>query len=304
MCNAATCNDPFHGLDDDFLEDFGIEARDPSAPEKPLLSIVPAIAPAQVFEETCKKCHGRGTFIGYSGRVVGKCFTCKGTGKISFKQSPQVRAKAAQNRAKTKEQSNAALAAKISAWIAEHQAEWNWMLAQGHRFDFAKEMALNVTKRGGLTENQLAAVQRCMTRDEARKEDRAEREAKAVAVNIQPIVDAFAKAQANSIKRPQMRLGDFRFSLAPASGANAGAIYVKTADRDYLGKIVNGKLIRGRDCSAEQEAAIVELCANPAESAVAYGRRTGNCAICGRELTKGESIDRGIGPICADNYGF
>ena len=29
---------------------------------------------------TCDKCHGRGNFIGYSGRVIGKCFACGGTG--------------------------------------------------------------------------------------------------------------------------------------------------------------------------------------------------------------------------------
>lgn len=28
----------------------------------------------------CGKCHGRGNFIAWSGRVVGKCFTCNGSG--------------------------------------------------------------------------------------------------------------------------------------------------------------------------------------------------------------------------------
>jgi hypothetical protein len=37
---------------------------------------------------------------------------------------------------------------------------------------------------------------------------------------------------------------------------------------------------------------------------VAYGKRTGACSCCGRELTNGESIDRGIGPICAEKYGW
>ena len=36
----------------------------------------------------------------------------------------------------------------------------------------------------------------------------------------------------------------------------------------------------------------------------AYGMRTGQCAICGLELTNGESIARGIGPICAEKWGF
>jgi hypothetical protein len=28
----------------------------------------------------CVKCHGRGNFVGYTGRIVGKCFACDGTG--------------------------------------------------------------------------------------------------------------------------------------------------------------------------------------------------------------------------------
>jgi Family of unknown function (DUF6011) len=28
----------------------------------------------------CVKCHGRGNFIGYTGRIVGQCFACDGTG--------------------------------------------------------------------------------------------------------------------------------------------------------------------------------------------------------------------------------
>jgi len=38
------------------------------------------------------------------------------------------------------------------------------------------------------------------------------------------------------------------------------------------------------------------------EEAKAYGRKTGSCYMCGRELTKQESIDAGIGPICAGKF--
>lgn len=37
-------------------------------------------AGADVASVMCGKCHGRGNFIGYSGRVVGQCFKCDGTG--------------------------------------------------------------------------------------------------------------------------------------------------------------------------------------------------------------------------------
>lgn len=38
------------------------------------------------------------------------------------------------------------------------------------------------------------------------------------------------------------------------------------------------------------------------EYAAAYGRRTGRCMVCGRTLTKKDSIDAGIGPICAGGF--
>lgn len=38
------------------------------------------------------------------------------------------------------------------------------------------------------------------------------------------------------------------------------------------------------------------------EEAAQFGKETGSCCNCGRTLTKQESIDRGIGPICAGKF--
>jgi hypothetical protein len=42
--------------------------------------------------------------------------------------------------------------------------------------------------------------------------------------------------------------------------------------------------------------------ADPERAAVLYGKASGNCSICGRDLTDPESIERGIGPICAGKF--
>ena len=52
----------------DLSEMFGIELV-PGAAEP--------IAPTGIL---CLKCKGRGNFVAHSGRIVGKCFTCDGTG--------------------------------------------------------------------------------------------------------------------------------------------------------------------------------------------------------------------------------
>jgi hypothetical protein len=309
MCNAINHDDLNDSLDG-FFADFG---RETPAEFKPVASPLAVTAPAapQVFEETCPSCRGSGKFRArFSGRIVGDCFKCKGAGKLTFKTPPAEREQAAQYRENAKKREQALLAEAITQFIAEHQAEWDWMLEAATRFEFAKEMAINVTKKGGLTERQLAAVRKCMMSDANRAErlaaEKVQREQAAQVVNIQPIVEAFAKATDKGVKRPIMRFEKFRMSLAPAHGANAGAIYVKARDGEdtYLGKIVDGKFLTRRECSAEMEKLIVETCANPAEAAIAYGRVSGECCLCGRELTNKDSIEAGIGPICAENYGF
>jgi hypothetical protein len=131
------------------------------------------------------------------------------------------------------------------------------------------------------------------------------REVEAAPVTVTAIADAFAAAQANGIARPKLRLDDFVFSLAPATGRNAGAIYVKIkSTSDYLGKIADGKFHRAIACDDPTAARVIVVAGAPHEAAKAYGQRTGSCSCCGRELTNHESIDLGIGPICRDKFGW
>jgi hypothetical protein len=44
--------------------------------------------------------------------------------------------------------------------------------------------------------------------------------------------------------------------------------------------------------------------AGPREAAIRYGKEIGRCAICNRTLTNNESIERGIGPVCAEARGW
>jgi hypothetical protein len=69
----------------------------------------------------------------------------------------------------------------------------------------------------------------------------------------------------------------------------------------YLGKVSRQGVT---NCSAEVADNLRLIAADPLSAAVAYGRLTGSCSICARTLTDPVSIERGIGPICADNYGL
>jgi hypothetical protein len=115
--------------------------------------------------------------------------------------------------------------------------------------------------------------------------------------------EAFDTARESGLTKLKLRLGAFEFKPAPATGRNAGAIYVTEAG-EYLGKVIGGQFHATRSCLDAQKTAIAEVCADPAKAATAYGQQTGCCACCGRELTDPESIARSIGPICAGKWGF
>lgn len=268
---------------------------------------VPGKVEKPLFVEPCPGCRGSGVFRGYSGRLIGNCFKCKGTGKVEFKSSQLERQKRAEYADKVKQRKAITLAEKRAAWIEQNPAEYKWLLDNYQSWEFATSLHEALTKYGALTDGQIGAVRRCIQKNAERTAERTAQRAAAVAnaptVSIQAIETAFAHAMSRGIKRPKVRLGDFKLSVAPATGANAGAVYVKRGE-EYLGKIKDGRFVKAWACNEVTEAEVVELCSNPAENAVAYGRRTGRCAICSKELTVGESIDRGIGPICAEKYGW
>jgi hypothetical protein len=260
------------------------------------------------FEQACPKCNGSGTYYGYS-RFGMQCFTCKGNGKLSFKTSPATRAKAKDSAKRRAVAKVDAQAAKAQAWKDANPAETAWMESSAPRFEFAKSMLEALNKYGSLTEKQMATVQRLTVQNvERQAQYQVERQAKAETaptVSVEAIEVAFQTAKGAGIKFPKLRLEGFVFSPAGEKSSNAGAVYIKNKeDGVYLGKVMGGKLFTSRDCSAEAKDRIVAVATDPKQAAIAYGQKFGSCAVCGRALTDSDSVDRGIGPICAEKYGW
>lgn len=162
-------------------------------------------------------------------------------------------------------------------WIAENHAT----------NDFALSLAGHMERTGSLTPRQIEAVKaRLIASSNAASLDVTELEAR------------FSKALENGVKIPRMRLDTFVFKQG-----KAGAIYV-TESGEYLGKVIGGNFLPTISCTEDQKERAINSAKNPAESAKAYGQKTGSCSICGRELSAKESIERFIGPVCADKYGM
>lgn len=188
----------------------------------------------------------------------------------------------------------------IKAWI-EDTRSWN---------SFADSLGRYAEKNDTLSPKQFAAAERAAVKHAAKADAPVDAD-EPIAISadaLQPILTAFACASASGLKKPKMRFDGFSLTLAPATGKNAGDIYVKRGD-EWVGRIAKtGQYIKPYGVSAEtnsiMDAKIAEVADNPMEAAVAYGRLTGNCSCCGRALTDPESVRRAIGPICAKRFGF
>jgi hypothetical protein len=193
----------------------------------------------------------------------------------------------------------------VAVIATEHAEALAWIIANDGKSTFATSLHTRLKSLKNLTDGQLGAVQKILTKGAAPAPVPAEVSASGMAA----VQTAFDSAIGSGIKRPKLRLATFLLSPAKAGGNNTGAIYANDAeqlDADhkplYLGKIMAGKFIASKACMPDRREALLEACADPLKEAIAYGRRTGSCACCGRELTDSASIEQGIGPICLSKW--
>ena len=291
MCSLD--DDPLKGLDDD-LDRLSKENAKPAT------------------KHPCGQCGGSGLWRRGTNRYgQKKCFACNGKGFFKTSQAHRDKARESRKASKAKKLATAQQAFEeqfpglISDLIAI--ADWN---------QFARSMVDSYQQYGALTEKQVKASQSMLAKLAENKAKReAERKENETTVNLEPIWTMFAAAVSNGLKRPKYRAEGIEISLAPAHGSNAGHLYVKTlalkiAEDDYSSGEYQGKIApdgtfkpiyRAHKQTAE---ALHTIAANPLQASMDYGKLTGSCGCCGRELTNPDSMAAGIGPICANKWGF
>lgn len=128
--------------------------------------VIAPVQAAPTYSQPCSKCRGSGRFHSYSGRLVGQCFICKGTGTHTFKTSPEHRAKRRVASAKAALTRRANVAAKAVSWIEANPEIVAWLQrASARGFNFATSLSQALAQYGHLTENQMAAARKCMAKD-------------------------------------------------------------------------------------------------------------------------------------------
>lgn len=243
----------------------------------------------------CPKCSGTGQLrYGYVNIKYYPCGLCKQTGEVTAKRIQRVEA-AKQGR----ETAARNLAQKTMDFIQANRDAVTF-INDNQNFDFYRSMQDAIATYGSLTDNQLAAVHRGMAKAAERRAERAKPQGE---VDISAIEALFATAKSNGLKKLKFRTDCIDISVAPQNGRNAGSLYV-IHDGEYAGKITNGQFFK---CSGTKETTLAEvqrIAADPAGVARLYGKQTGICCCCGRELTDEDSVAEGIGPICARKWGI
>ena len=246
------------------------------------------------YEEKCtaRGCNG-GTFMSWSGRAVGPCYKCKGTGILKFKTSPEQRAKG-----KVNAQKRAARKVEIKAEKAvayrEANAEFVAYLEEVSGWNgFASSMLSAINDYGSLTDPQRAAADKMHAKHVAKQADKAAEPTSGLDLTDVP---------AGLYAIPN---GDTRLKVAIRKpGKNSrwhGSIFVDDGaaygSRKNYGRQMPGK---------EYEGSIIEqlkaIAADPLEAMKAYGKLTSTCGACGRKLEDEKSIALGIGPVCLNKF--
>lgn len=170
-------------------------------------------------------------------------------------------------------------------------------LRANQQVGFYQSLLAQYQSKGTLSDRQIECVRKGMAPKPAAPE--------AVAVDLAPIHAMFDRAREAGLKRRAYRAEGLVITPAAATGRNPGSLYVVRADSDqYIGKVLDGKFQPTRDAGPADSETLRLIAANPSQVAKDYGRRTGSCSCCGRELIDPASIAAGIGPVCAAKWGL
>jgi hypothetical protein len=181
---------------------------------------------------------------------------------------------------------------------------------------FAHSLLDSLDRHGDLSQNQWFWVVKLTQR--ANGEDRATAPRGIQVGDFAGVIALFQRAVAAKLKHPKIKLqlaDGAPVALAVAGSASKAPGTINVTDGRPFGRNVwfgrvhpDGRWEPSQQVEAGRQAEVTallqQLAANPAEVAALYGRRTGSCCFCARELTDARSVSVGYGPICADKFGL
>jgi Family of unknown function (DUF6011) len=135
------------------------------------------------------------------------------------------------------------------------------------------------------------------------------------ALLVPGVFEAFSTASAN-LKKPKVLIAGepaLRVTVLGSGSKNPGDLAVTDTSKDFEARRYFGRVTKtGQFVASPKEAdariavwgSLMAFGADPAGTAAAYGKATGACCFCAKELTDPVSIGWGYGPTCAANWGL
>lgn len=321
MCNNETNGPAYEPFDFSDLEDDldNVEVFDVSDLEEDLDKVETKedfLDQAVEFaRKPCIRCGGTGAWRG-----IRRCFTCNGSGKSNRKirvdaEGVKNREKARTYRANAKKKKGLKMVETAETYMKANPEVSAWIIAgMKKKNDFAISLLAAIYKYGSLTDGQKAAVEKAIARD-AEQAQAAEDNAPTIE-NFAPVMEFFRNANTR-IKFPKVLLefendDPIMLKLAGSKSKNAGSLYITDGGpfgaNVYYGRVSpEGKVMLSREGdrrSAELVGILTGIAERPQDIAATYGKKTGACCFCRKDLRDPASVFAGYGPTCADNWGL
>ena len=182
------------------------------------------------------------------------------------------------------------------------------VLAVAGKGDFAKDLVAAFS-RGRITLRQRSWLHKLAV-DAGTPKPQAKQEP--TCFGLTGVVTLLYRAAAH-LKFPKLTLDRdgqlLRLSIAGPKSKYAGSIMVTDGkvfpNNIWFGTIAeDGSFTPSRSATTFVIDSLVQLNADPAGFARRYGKDTGSCCFCSRELSTPESLAVGYGPVCAEHYGL
>jgi len=187
-------------------------------------------------------------------------------------------------------------------WISAHRDVIAWIYSHLPSNNFAVSLSGQYEEKGTLSKGQVEAVRAIIAGQPS--PSRAAAAPDVSGSGYTRLLDAFKAARATGLKAPALKFKEFVFSYAKENSKNPGHVYVKLGG-NYKGKITpEGRFFAVGGTTREETAEVMRVGRDPLAAAIEHGRLTGRCAVCSRVLDNPESVQRGIGPICAKKFGW
>ncbi len=188
-----------------------------------------------------------------------------------------------------------AQAVAVKAQPAESLTELVAFLEAQTWSEFALSLAQQFHRSGSLSAKQVDAAQRMKAKVEARAAER-QPQAADTGLDLTSIPSGHYGVPGGAT-RLKVRIDNVE------RGKWAGWVFVKDG-AEYGQERRYGKQAPGATYRGDIEAELRIIAANPQAAAAEYGRLTGRCGICNRQLEDEDSVARGSGPGCAGKVGW